>query len=188
MQTTVANALVLLAALMLQPYESAQAKGVHRLGEQGDQFSMDINMSGTVVANGSCTFNQGGTVDVDFGDVKYHSTADGDVLDEEYSKVLVSDMTCSGDAEGTSIMTLVGQGYVTNYNGHEVLGLYVDTHMSDLVIELEVDGAAQDIGAAFTVDMDKPPVLVAKLIKTRHNSLSNDATFNGSATLTMAFN
>lgn len=187
MQTTVANALVLLAALMLQPYESAQAKGFHKLGDQGDQFSMDINMSGTVVANGSCTFNQGGTVDVDFGDVKYRSTADGDVLDEEYSKVLVSDMTCSGDTEGTSIMTLDGGTY-THYNGHTVLSVKAGGKVSDLVIELEVDGAVKDIGSAFTVDLQKPPVLVAKLIKIGNDSLPNDVTLNSSATLTMAFN
>jgi hypothetical protein len=183
----VAATLAMLATLMLLSGE-VQATGIK---DAGDQFTMNINISGTVIATGSCTFNQEGTNDVDFGDVKYSKTTTGKTLKGSYLKELTSGMTCTGDTEGSAVMTLsaIDQKSVA-YNGHKLLTTSVNGAAStDLAIQLQVNGVAQDINSAFTVDMQNPPALAAELIQIGDGSgLVNDADISASGTLTMAFN
>lgn len=185
MRTT--TAAVILAMLILLVEQGVQAKSIRATG---DQFTMDINISGTVVANGSCTFTNGRESDVNFGDVRYHTTAGGNVLESTYSKTLVSDMTCTGDTAGTATMILSSANQENvDYEGHKLLGTSVNGIASkDLAIQLVVDDVVQDVNSAFTVDLGKPPKLVAKLLLVGDGgSLTDDTSISSSATLTMAF-
>lgn len=179
--------LAMLATLMLLSGE-VQATGIK---EAGDQFSLNINISGTVISSGSCTFDQQGTSEVDFGDVKYSKTPTGTTLQGSYLKDLTSGMTCTGDTEGGAVMTLSSKDQKSvAYNGHKLLTTSVNGAAStDLAIQLLVNGVAQDINSAFTVDMQNPPKLAGELIQVGDGSgLINDADISASATLTMAFN
>lgn len=185
---TVSGLLVMLMTLISLPYSTVQANSIR---DTGDKYSMNIKISGTIVANGSCTFNQGGTIDVDFGDVRFKTTTTGNTLEGKYIKELASSMTCTGDTEGTASMLLSSDNQqAVDYEGHKLLGTLVNkTSTPDLAIMLQVNDVVQDINNAFTVNMQNPPVLTVELIQVGSGStMNNDAEITASATLTMAFN
>lgn len=155
----------------------------------GSQYSMNIAIDGTIMANGSCKFNQGGTLTVDFGEVRLQGSAnDTVILDGTYRKPMVSDFTCSGDSAGLLQMKLSNTGGGEKiYNGVQVL----DTDKGIVGVELLVNGVAQSTGSWFTVNQDSPPSLEAQLVQTSTTNSSNVVsgdTFTAAATLVMAFN
>lgn len=157
----------------------------------GDQFKMNINISGTVVATGSCTFNSASqsVESVDFGNITYNSV-NGFALEGEYRQALNSEMTCTGDTEGSAIMTFASStGTVVDFNGKKLLPVTLNgVNSNNLGIELLVDGKVQDIGAAFDVDMATPPTIEAELVQTgSKDTVSNSAVLSAAASLTMAF-
>lgn len=158
-------------------------------GNPGAKYTMNINIDGTIVANGSCKFNNGGGLTVDFGEVRLKAGANNSVtMDGNYRKPIVSEFTCSGDSAGLMQMQLSssGGGYKT-YNGVQVM----DTDKGIVGVELLVNGSAQNMGAWFTVDQDNPPTLEAELVQTsmtNDNNVVSGDTFTASGTLTMAFN
>ncbi|WP_259567509.1 fimbrial protein [Enterobacter sichuanensis] len=157
------------------------------LANTGDQYTLNINISGTVVANGSCTFNQGGTLYVDFGDVKLKSTGTGTVqLDGDYTRPLTSDFHCMGDTAGLLQMefTSASAAYEV-YNGINVLG----TDRGVVGIQLLVNGTPQTMGAWFSIDQASPPTLQAQLVQlTTSSGVVSGDLFTASGTLTIAFN
>lgn len=173
------------AAILLVTVFSAQAAP----GNAGDIDSMDINITGTVVANGSCTFNQGGTLNVDFGEVKLMSSGTNTVeLSGNYSKPLVSDFFCEGDTAGLLQMKFTStSGSYETYQGAQVLAADKDV----IGIELLVNGTPQNMGEWFTIDQSAAPALKAQLVQLNTSSsesiVSGDV-FTASGTLTMAFN
>lgn len=162
----------------------------------GEQFTMDIHISGTVVATGSCSFNTGGASSsssdlIEFGNVRY-TNAIGFWLEGKYRKPLNSDMSCIGDTEGTVTMTFNStSGTAIDFNGHKLLPVLTDstgTISNNLGIQLLVDGIVQDVGTAFYVDMSAPPLLEAELIQTgASDTVHNGDVISSSASLTMAF-
>lgn len=178
------TSLLFAAALLLAPVFSVQSAP----GNTGDTDSMDINISGTVVANGSCTFNQGGTLQVDFGEVKLTGSDTTFELSGDYSKSLVSDFFCDGDTDGLLQMKFTStSGSYETYQGAQVLAADKDI----IGIELLVNGAPQNMGEWFTVDQNSMPVLKAKLVQLKTTSSENLVSgdiFSASGTLTMAFN
>ncbi|HHA1915885.1 TPA: fimbrial protein [Enterobacter asburiae] len=164
-------------------------KGPVALANTGDKYSMDINMSGTVVANGSCTFDQGGTLRVDFKEVKLKGSGTNTVeLDGSYLMPLISSFSCTGDSKGLLQMKLTSAtGSYETYNSTQVLS----TGNGIVGIELLVDGVAKNMGEWFTVNEGAQPKLQVQLVQTGttndHNLVSGD-TFSASATLTLAFN
>ncbi|WP_338569105.1 hypothetical protein VRB37_13045 [Erwinia billingiae] len=173
-----AGALALLATLMLLPGEAP--------ADAGDQFSMDINISGSVVANGSCTFEKSEYSDVDFGDVTFQHAKAGNKLIGTYQKEIASHITCTGDFDGSTIMTFSNESLPVSYNGHQLLGI---SYLPDLAIEFSVNGIVQDINSAFTVDMQNPPTLTAELVQIGDGkSLLNNLDISTSVQLILAFN
>ncbi|EPS2709685.1 fimbrial protein [Cronobacter turicensis] len=158
-------------------------------GNPGAKYNLNISIDGTIVANGSCKFNNGGNLMVDFGEVRLQAGASNSVtMEGSYRKPIVSDFTCSGDSAGLLQMQLSNTGgtYKT-YNGVQVL----DTDKGIVGVELLVNGAAQSMGTWFTVDQDNPPKLEAELVQTsmtNSNNVVSGDTFTASGTLTMAFN
>lgn len=178
----------MLAVMLLSLSSSGQAKG---LGDSGDQFTMNIHISGTVVANGTCTFVEKGTVAVDFGDVEYSSGGDN-VLEGSYVKNLESGMDCSGDVDGKAQMKLdTTTGTDITYNNQKLLPVtYSDGSKStSLGIRLLADGAVKNVGEWFDVDLTSPPKLEAELVQTGDGKdFTSGREFSESATLVMAFN
>ncbi|MBB1200819.1 fimbrial protein [Enterobacteriaceae bacterium 89] len=154
-----------------------------------DPYSLNVNISGTIVSNGSCKFNQGGTLNVDFGQVKLQGSGQNTVeLQGTYQQPLTSSFTCTGDTAGLLQMKLssVSNSY-DSYQGKQVL----TTDKGIVGIELLVDGNAQNAGEWFNITPDKPPVLKAQLVQlSTDNSkgVVSGNTFSASGTLTMAFN
>ncbi|EPJ9674549.1 TPA: fimbrial protein [Citrobacter freundii] len=158
-------------------------------GNTGNQYTLNINIDGTIVANGSCSFNQGSSVTVDFGEVKLKSTGSNTVtLDGDYQRPLASTFTCTGDMSGLLQMKFTSSSgsYVT-YNGTQVLG----TDKGIVGIELLVNGTPQTMGVWFNVAPDAQPTLQVQLVQVSTTNSSNVVsgdTFNASGTLMLAFN
>ncbi|MBL5841183.1 hypothetical protein JBO41_09715 [Enterobacter asburiae] len=178
--------LVVMAGVLL-------ALNVPAQGAVGDRFTMKINISGTVVATGSCSFNQGGTLVVDFGEVQYITAGGSNTLKEGYRQALASSMTCTGDTDGSAIMTLMsGNGSSVDFQGHRLLPVKYDdggVESKDLAVRLLVDNKVQDVNASFAVDIKTPPNLEAEVVQTGNgSSFVSGAAFSANATLIMAFN
>ncbi|MGL4429831.1 MAG: fimbrial protein [Silvania sp.] len=155
----------------------------------GDKYKLDVAISGTVVANGSCNFNQGGTLNVSFGTVALENTGNNTVrLDGDYQRPLTSDFFCSGDTAGLLQMQFTSaSGTYETYQGTKVLG----TSKGIVAIELLVNGVAQNMGTWFNVDQASTQVLQAQLVQISTSNSSNVTsgdTFTASGTLTLAFN
>ncbi|WP_449567273.1 fimbrial protein [Lelliottia nimipressuralis] len=150
---------------------------------------MNINITGTVTATGNCTFNQGGTVEVDFGEVRFSSVTNA--LEGTYSQPLVSGMTCTGDVVGmTMVFNSMNSSTSILPDGHKGLtvGLDGSTSSSGLGIAFKVNGQVQDVGTTLAVDISDPPNLEAELVQTDiEKLLSSGQKISSSATLTMAF-
>ncbi|MDY0969681.1 MrfF [Siccibacter turicensis] len=151
--------------------------------------TMNINISGVVIANGSCTFTQGDALQIDFGEVKLQPTGPGVVkLDGNYLKPLASDFSCSGDSAGLLQMRFISSsGNYSTYNGIKVLA--VDKGI--VAVQLRVNGTAKNMGDWFDVDPASPPSLQAEIVQistsNANNVVSGDA-FTANGTLVMAFN
>lgn len=161
--------------------------------DAGDQFKMNINISGTVVATGTCTFDNSVLGEIDFGNVTY-STDIGFKLIGEYRQKLNSAMTCSGDTVGTTTMTFTDQlGNAVDFNGHKLLSISNANHggiLQNLGIEFLANGEIQDVGTAFTVDLSNPPQLEANLVQIGSSAdaaIVEGNTILASAVLTMEF-
>jgi hypothetical protein len=157
--------------------------------DTGSQYTLNVNISGTLVANGSCTFNQGGSLNVDFGPVTLKNTGNNTVqLDGNYQKPLISDFSCSGDSAGLLQMQFTSaSGSYETYNGTQVL----ETSKGIVAIQLLVNGTAQNMGEWFNVNQASSQVLQAQLVQTSTVNSSNvttGETFTASGTLTLAFN
>lgn len=115
------------------------------LGNTGSTYDLNINIDGTIVANGSCQFNNGGSLTVDFGEVRLKAgTSNSVTMEGSYRKPIASDFKCSGDSAGLLQMQLssTGGSYKT-YNGVQIL----DTDKGIVGVELLVNGAPQNMGS-----------------------------------------
>lgn len=170
-------------------FNSSAAHAKTNLTASGAASSTNINISGVLVANGTCTFDQGGAQTIDFGKVLLISTGSNTVeLSGDYQKSLSSNFTCSGDSEGLLQMKFTSStGSYETYNNKKILG----TDKGIVGIELLVDGAAQNMDEWFSVDKKSLPVLQAKLVQvstTNSNNVVSGDKFTASGTLVLAFN
>lgn len=157
----------------------------------GDSVSMNINITAMVMASGACTFNQGGSVTVPFGDVRYTTLSGSNQLNGSYRQKLVSAMSCSGDTSGNAQMKLdTLTGSTVSYQGAALLPVMQSSVQSpSLAIRLRVNSTIQNVGQWFRVDLQNPPALEAELVQTGSGAdFVSGATFAAAATLTMAFN
>jgi len=176
-----------LVFLILLLCAAGMAHATHR--DAGDQVKMKINISGSIVVTGKCTFNRGGELLVDFGDIRFSSTSNE--LGRTYVEPLVSDMTCSGDTVGTATMMLSSKdGSAQDYNGNKLLhvGIEGGVATTGLGIALKVNGQIQDVNTPFAVEVGQFPTLEAQLVQTDvSNKLISGNRITSSATLLMAF-
>lgn len=159
---------VMALMLYISPAQAASGR------KAGDQFKMNINISGTVVATGSCTFNDGSGYDLGkplvWKNVTY-STTNGFRLIGDYRIAIDGEMTCTGDTAGNAKMTFTDyKGAGLDFNGHKVLSVIDSEELNYLGIELLVNGVPQSVGTAFSVDLDSPPLLEARLVQVANAS------------------
>ncbi|EGT3573384.1 hypothetical protein QNN88_20185 [Citrobacter sp. ANG330] len=157
-----------------------------------DSVNININISGTVVANGACTFNNGDSATVDFSEVDFEPADGGTVLSGSYLETVPATMSCTGDAGGKAQMTFSPVGGVTlDYNGHKLLPVSINDSNpgQELGIRLLVNGLVQDVNAPFAVDMlTQQPAIQAELVLVgQGDGLINGARISASATLIMEF-
>lgn len=170
------------AGLLLSPCTAVHA-------DTGSKYNLNINMTGTVMANGSCVFNQGGTVTIDFLQVKLKGASNNNVeLDGDYVKPLATEFTCTGDTAGLLQMRFnSASGTYVTHGGTQVLS----TTSNLIGIQLLVNGEAQSMGEWFDINQSSPPTLEAQLVQLSTDNtedVKNGDTFSASGTLIMAFN
>lgn len=181
---------VLVLALLGQSLLTGIAWG-GKVGGAGSKFDLKIHINGKVISSGSCTFVEGGSLAVNFGDVQYKAD-EGNTLKGTYRQPLVSNMTCSGDTDGKTQMKLESAaGKNISFGTNKLLPVIYSSgkNSQSLGIRLTADGTVENVGEWFDVDMTHPPKLEAELIKiAEKQDFINGDTFTASATLTMAFN
>ncbi|WP_449556049.1 fimbrial protein [Huaxiibacter chinensis] len=153
--------------------------------------NLDINISGTVVVNGSCIFNKGEVATVDFGDIDISIINGNPTLSSNYRKPVSSMMTCTGDSSGNTQMTFKSvAGGTLDYQGQKLLPVSINgaSPGQQLAVRLLVNGVEQDVDAAFSVDMLSQPDLQVELVQVGDGSgLTSGALISSSATLVMEF-
>ena len=160
-------------------------------GNAGSKFTLAINMSGTLVANSSCTFNEGGPLQVNFQDVKLKGGEGNTVLlDGEYIQPMPADFSCDGDPGGLGLLQMKFTSTSGSYETWQGLSVMaVDKGI--VAIEMLVNGTPKSMDEWFTVDPDAMPTLKAQLVQisttNTQNVVSGDL-FSASGTLMLAFN
>ncbi|WP_409326529.1 fimbrial protein [Serratia quinivorans] len=144
---------------------------------QMDDTTVNVKFSGTVVANGSCTFTNTAPVAVEFGDVIIN-----DIKDSAYKQSLPYTLVCKGDPGGKAIQMKLS-GTAADFDG-----TLLKTDAKGLGISLQQGTTAIKPNTWFDIDPATPPTFNAVLVKDKDASFENGQAFNGSATLIVGFN
>ncbi|WP_174353720.1 fimbrial protein [Serratia proteamaculans] len=142
-----------------------------------DDTTVNVKISGTVVANGSCTFTNSAPVAVEFGDVIIN-----DIKDSAYKQSLPYTLVCKGDPGGKAIQMKLS-GTAADFDG-----TLLKTDAKGLGISLQQGSTAIKPNTWFDIDPAAPPKFAAVLVKQKDASFVNGQAFNGSATLIVGFN
>jgi type 1 fimbria pilin len=142
-----------------------------------DDATINVKISGTVVANGSCTFTGTGPVVVEFGDVFIN-----EIKDSVYKQNLPYTLVCKGDPGGKA-MQMKLSGIAADFDGS-----LLKTDAKGLGISLQNAGTALALNQWVDIDPAAPPKFDAVLVKQKDASFVNGQAFNGSATLIVGFN
>ncbi|HDX4051637.1 TPA: hypothetical protein ROG05_004069 [Enterobacter soli] len=161
----------------------------------GDKFAMNIKISGTVVATGSCTFVVTGKNTVNFGDIRFNTVNGVNTLETSHVTSLLQNTTdmCTGDVGGKVQMRLdstQGNDYVT-YQNFALLPVYNGTitkKYTSLGIMLNANGVTKNCGQWFDVDPMNLPNLTVSLLQIGDGSDLQSDSILSTATLTIAFN
>lgn len=127
---------------------------------------------GTLIEPPPCTINDGGMVDVDFGERVGINKVNG----VNYLKLMDYRITCESGATGLD-MTLTLSGTETGYDPAAV-----QTDMADLGIKVLQNGTPFTLNTPLSIDPQNPPVLEAVPVKTPGATLTEGA-FVATATL-----
>lgn len=142
-----------------------------------DPTTIAISVSGTVVADGRCSFNSDKLVSVNFGDVFISEIAAG-----IYRQPLNYSLSCSGDDGGKSIqIQLAGTG--ANFDS-----TVLSTDAIGLGIKLLRNNNQMELGRWYDVDPALPPKIESLLIVEKDATFANGQDFSATATLKVAFN
>lgn len=163
-------------------------------GKTGDENQLKINISGTVVATGSCLFLTPQPGDVSFGDVRYSSVAGVNNLTGSYIRPLDGRVACKGDtAGGTHFRFESRSGTPVSDGSHKLLPVSVGSGTNppnvNLGIRLLVNGKVQDVDTDFSVDIKNQPTLEVELVQLNpdDNTWTNGQSITSHAILTLSF-
>lgn len=142
-----------------------------------DDSTVNVRISGTVVANGSCTFTGTDPVTVDFGDVIIN-----DIQGQTYKKNVPYSLSCRGDPGGKAIQMKL-TGTVADFDG-----TLLETDAKGLGLSLQKDDKAMPLNQWVDINPASPPTFAAVLVKAKDAGFYNGQAFKGSATLIVGFN
>lgn len=139
-------------------------------GKTGDENRLKMNISGTVVATGKCSFVNSRPPNINFGNIYYSSVAGVNNITGSYTGTLDTRIACSGDTAGHAFFRFQSRsGTPVNYDGHKLLPVSVkDSEIStneNLGIRLLVNGKIQDVDTDFSVDLGNMPKLEVELVQ-----------------------
>lgn len=138
--------------------------------------NVDIKVSGTVVANASCTFSSAIPLQVEYSDVYID-----DINTRVYSRALNYTLVCKGDAAGKKV-TLQLKGSEANFDTS-----LLKTSVNGLGIRLLNNDTTQKINDWFIIDPNNQPRLKAELVKQSGASFRSGQEFNAAATLVVVY-
>ncbi|CRY55655.1 minor pili exported protein [Yersinia intermedia] len=132
----------------------------------------NMNFYGTLVEPPSCSINNGGNIDVDFGDRVGVKKVDG----VNYLQPLNYQITCDSSAS-VGMMTLEIVGFPADYDSAAVV-----TGVTDLAIQIKQDGVPFELNKPILISQFNPPQLEAVPVK-RLGATLREGPFEATATL-----
>ncbi len=132
----------------------------------------NMRFSGTLIEPPPCTINDGGKVDVDFGERVGVSKVDGD----NYRQPVNYRISCRPDA-GTWYLTLTVVGTAASYDAAAI-----KSNVEDLAIRLLQNGRLFTLNQPLPVTLNAPPTLEAVPVK-RPGATLKEGAFEATATL-----
>ncbi|WP_375056775.1 fimbrial protein [Zobellella sp. DQSA1] len=136
------------------------------------QAQENMSFSGTLIEPPPCTIDDGGTIEVDFGERVGISKVDG----ERYRQSVPYRIRCEGDATGWE-MTLTLSATATAFDAAAV-----QANVADLGIRLLLGGQPFTLNRPVPVDPEAPPALEAVPVQQPGATLA-EGTFAATATL-----
>lgn len=142
-----------------------------------DPTTIAISVSGTVVANGHCSFGSDKSVAVNFGDVFVSEIAAG-----IYRQPVDYSLFCNGDDGGKSIqIQLTGTGAIFD-------STVLSTDAIGLGIKMLRNNDQMELGRWYDVDPALPPKIESLLVMEKNATFANGQDFSATATMKVAFN
>ncbi|MDY7605654.1 fimbrial protein [Serratia marcescens] len=136
------------------------------------QAAENMKFFGTLVEPPACTINNGGNVDVDFGNRVGVKKVDG----ENYLQPMNYQITCDPNAN-TWRMTLEIAGKAAIYDKAGVV-----TNITDLAIQIRQNGVPFELNKPIAINPTNPPQLEAVPVK-RPGATLKEGAFEATATL-----
>lgn len=138
----------------------------------------NMEFYGTLVEPPACTINNGGNVDVDFGNRVGVKKVDG----VNYLQPMNYQITCDANANANAnanalLMTLEITGKAATYDKAGVI-----TNITDLAIQIKQNGVAFELNKPIPISMTNPPQLEAVPVK-RLGATLKEGPFEAMATL-----
>ncbi|HIE4390642.1 TPA: fimbrial protein [Serratia liquefaciens] len=132
----------------------------------------NMKFYGTLVEPPACTINNGGNVDVDFGNRVGVKKVDG----VNYLQPMNYQITCDPNANAWR-MTLEITGKAATYDKAGVV-----TNITDLAIQIKQNGVAFELNKPIPISLTNPPQLEAVPVK-RPGATLKEGPFEATATL-----
>ena len=138
----------------------------------GTAAADNMRFSGTLIEPPACSINDGGMVDVDFGDRVGVKKVDG----KNYLQPVYYQITCEQGTGGWA-MTLEVVGSAADFDSAAIA-----SNVDNLAIRLLQDGKAFELNKPIAIQLNAPPQLEAVPVKRAGSELSEGA-FEATATL-----
>lgn len=132
--------------------------------------TVQVSISGTVVANGSCSFQGGKSMEINFGNV-YVDEIKAGTRKENINYTI----NCEGDAGGKTISMKL-KGSAASFDSG-----VIKTDTAGLGIRFLKDGQKQAINAWFSINPASPPVIQAQLISDDKEKFDDGKAFSSTA-------
>lgn len=140
-----------------------------------EEVKTDMTFHGTLIAPPPCTINDGGMVEVDFGDRVGIDKVDGNNYRQKMNYQITCEKQGSGDKNGTLTLSLNGGAAAFDKDS-------LATDKADLGIRVYRDNNPFTPNTWIDIELSHPPVLEAVLVKRAGATLS-EGTFEAWATL-----
>ncbi|OAH32767.1 fimbrial protein [Serratia marcescens] len=142
---------------------------------QAKDGEADMTFRGKLIAPPSCTINDGGQVDVDFGAQVGIHKVDGNNYRQTVNYQITCDKQGAGEAPGTLMLSL--DGTATGFDKDALA-----TKKEDLGVRVYLDSKPFTPNSRIAIDLNHPPVLEAVPVKNAGATLA-EGEFEAWATL-----